>query len=162
MVDKTHIAKNAIDLMHALGNPMPQMAILSGTEEVTRSMQSSIDAAELTKLATMGELRGAIVDGPLAFDSAVSLDAANIKGIVSPVAGNADILLVPNLESGNFLFKQMVYFMGATAAGIVLGAKVPIILTSRADSTEARVASCALASIYANYLTEAKNRYAAD
>ncbi|MEH6473132.1 MAG: bifunctional enoyl-CoA hydratase/phosphate acetyltransferase [Halopseudomonas sp.] len=152
VIDKIHIAQNAINLMHALGNPKPHMAILSGTEEVSRSMQSSVDAAELTKLAKMGALRGAIVDGPLAFDNAVSLEAANIKGIDSPVAGNADILLVPNLESGNFLFKQMVYFMSATAAGIILGAKVPIILTSRADPPEARVASCALASIYAHYL----------
>ena len=161
VVDKIHIAQNAIDLMHALGNTKPHLAVLSGTEEVTRSMQSSIDAAELAKLANMGALRGAIVDGPLAFDNAVSLEAARIKGIESPVAGNADVLLVPNLESGNFLFKQMVYFMSATAAGIVLGAKVPIILTSRADPPEARVASCALASIYANYLTDVKNRKAA-
>jgi phosphotransacetylase len=158
VVDKIHIAQNAINLMHALGNPMPHMAILSGTEEVTRSMQSSVDAAELTKLAKMGALRGAIVDGPLAFDNAVSLEAANIKGINSPVAGNADILLVPNLESGNFLFKQMVYFMSATAAGIIMGAKVPIILTSRADPAEARLASCALASIYAGYMTGMKAR----
>ncbi|MEH6823890.1 MAG: bifunctional enoyl-CoA hydratase/phosphate acetyltransferase [Motiliproteus sp.] len=157
VVDKIHIAQNAINLMHALGNSMPHMAILSGTEEVTRSMQSSVDAAELTKLAKMGALRGAIVDGPLAFDNAVSLEAANIKGITSPVAGNADILLVPNLESGNFLFKQMVYFMGATAAGIIMGAKVPIILTSRADPAEARLASCALASIYADYLRASHN-----
>lgn len=119
--------------MHALGNPKPHMAILSGTGEVTRSMQSSVDAAELTTLAKMGALRGAIVDGPLVFDNEVSLEAANIKGIISPVAGNADILLVPNLESGNFLFKQMVNFMSATAAGIIMGAKAPIILTSRAD-----------------------------
>ncbi|MEH6825326.1 MAG: phosphate acyltransferase [Motiliproteus sp.] len=103
--------------MHALGNPMPHMAILSGTGEVTRSMQSSVDAAELTKLAKMGALRGAIVDGPLVFDNAASLEAANIKGIISPVAGNADILLVPNLESDNFLFKQMVYFMSRHCGG---------------------------------------------
>lgn len=158
VVDKIHIAQNAINLMHALGNSMPHMAVLSGTEEVTRSMQSSVDAAELTKLAKMGALRGAIVDGPLAFDNAVSLEAARIKGITSPVAGNADILLVPNLESGNFLFKQMVYFMGATAAGIIMGARVPIILTSRADPAEARLASCALASIYADYLAGGKAR----
>ncbi|OMH36574.1 bifunctional enoyl-CoA hydratase/phosphate acetyltransferase [Motiliproteus sp. MSK22-1] len=154
VVDKIHIAQNAIDLLHSLGNMNPRMAVLSGTEEVNRSMQSSVDAAELKKLASIGALRGAIVDGPLAFDNAVSQAAADIKGIDSPVAGNADILLVPNLESGNFLFKQMVYFMSATAAGIIMGARVPIILTSRADPPEARLASCALAAIYADYARE--------
>ncbi len=158
VVDKIHIAQNAIDLAHALGNERPHMAVLSGTEEVNRSMQSSVDAAELKKLAAMGALRGAVVDGPLAFDNAVSREAADIKGIDSPVAGNADILLVPNLESGNFLFKQMVYFMSATAAGLIMGAKVPVILTSRADPPEARLASCALAAIYADYI--AHNRQA--
>ena len=148
VLDKLHIARNAIEFMHALGNPEPRVALLSGTEEVSKSMPSSQDAAELVKLAAMGALPGAVVEGPLAFDNAVSLEAAAIKGITGKVPGHADILLVPNLESGNFLFKQMVYFMGATAAGLVLGARVPIILTSRADPPEARLASCALASLY--------------
>ncbi|MCT7654026.1 bifunctional enoyl-CoA hydratase/phosphate acetyltransferase [Oceanimonas sp. NS1] len=147
VLDKLHIARNAIEFLHALGCDEPKVAVLSGTEEVSRSMPSSQDAAELVKLAAMGALPGAVVEGPLAFDNAVSREAAAIKGIAGRVPGEADILLVPNLESGNFLFKQMVYFMGATAAGLVLGARVPIILTSRADPPEARLASCALASI---------------
>jgi phosphotransacetylase len=151
LVDKIHIARNAIELMHALGFAKPRVAVLSGTEEVTQAMPSSVDAAELVKLAAIGAIRGAYVEGPLAFDNAVSLEAARIKGISGEVAGHADLLLVPNLEAGNFLFKQMVYFMGATAAGLVLGARVPIVLTSRADPLEARLASCALASIYIDY-----------
>ena len=151
VLDKLHIARNAIDFMHALGNLEPRVALLSGTEEVSKSMPSSQDAAELVKLAAMGAMPGAVVEGPLAFDNAVSLEAATIKGIKGQVPGQVDILLVPNLESGNFLFKQMVYFMGATAAGLVLGARVPIILTSRADPPEARLASCALASLYCAY-----------
>ncbi|WMC10976.1 bifunctional enoyl-CoA hydratase/phosphate acetyltransferase [Oceanimonas pelagia] len=147
VLDKLHIARNAIELLHALGCDEPRVALLSGTEEVSKAMPSSQDAAELVKLAAMGALPGAVVEGPLAFDNAVSREAAEIKGISGKVPGEADILLVPNLESGNFLFKQMVYFMGATAAGLVLGARVPIILTSRADPPEARLASCALASI---------------
>ncbi|WP_286786562.1 MULTISPECIES: bifunctional enoyl-CoA hydratase/phosphate acetyltransferase [Pseudomonas] len=151
LIDKLHIARNAIELMHALGYAKPRMAILSGTEEVTAAMPSSVDAAELVKLAAIGALGGAHIEGPLAFDNAVSVEAAQIKGITGEVAGNADILLVPNLEAGNFLFKQMVYFMGATAAGLVLGARVPIMITSRADPLEARLASCALASIFIDH-----------
>ncbi|MGP7735351.1 bifunctional enoyl-CoA hydratase/phosphate acetyltransferase [Oceanimonas smirnovii] len=147
VLDKLHIARNAIALLHVLGCEEPRVALLSGTEEVSKSMPSSQDAAELVKLAAMGALPRAVVEGPLAFDNAVSREAAEIKGISGQVPGNADVLLVPNLESGNFLFKQMVYFMGATAAGLVLGARVPVILTSRADPPEARLASCALASI---------------
>ena len=147
VLDKLHIARNAIELLHSLGCDEPKVALLSGTEEVSKAMPSSQDAAELVKLAAMGALPGAVVEGPLAFDNAVSREAADIKGISGKVPGDADILLVPNLESGNFLFMQMVYFMGATAAGLVLGARVPIILTSRADPPEARLASCALASI---------------
>lgn len=158
IVDKIHIAQNAIELMHALGYQMPRMAVLSGTEEVSRSMPSSQDAAELVKLAAIGALRGACVEGPLAFDNAVSLEAARIKGIGGQVAGNADILLVPNLEAGNMLFKQMVYFMSATAAGLVLGARVPIVLTSRADPLEARLASCALASIFIDHRQQTQLR----
>jgi len=158
IIDKIHIARNAIELMHALGYEKPRMAVLSGTEEVTRSMPSSHDAAELAKLAAIGALGDACVEGPLAFDNAVSLEAARIKGISGEVAGHADILLVPNLEAGNFLFKQMVYFMSATAAGLVLGARVPIMLTSRADPLEARLASCALASIFIDYRRQTRSR----
>ena len=158
IVDKIHIARNAIELMHALGYEKPRMAVLSGTEEVVASMPSSKDAAELAKLATIGALGDACVEAPLAFDNAVSLEAARIKGIGGEVAGNADILLVPNLEAGNFLFKQMVYFMSATAAGLVLGARVPIILTSRADPLEARLASCALSSIFIDYRRQLRNQ----
>lgn len=160
IIDKIHIARNAIEMMHALGYEKPRMAVLSGTEEVTRSMPSSQDAAELAKLAVLGILGEACIEGPLAFDNAVSLEAARIKGIGGEVAGNADILLVPNLEAGNFLFKQMVYFMGATAAGLVLGARVPIMLTSRADPVEARLASCALASIVIDHHRRSRRRVA--
>ncbi|CAE6895954.1 Phosphate acetyltransferase [Pseudomonas marincola] len=158
IIDKVHIARNAIQLMHALGYESPRMAILSGTEEVSSSMPSSQDAAELTKLAAIGAISGARIEGPLGFDNAISAEAAKIKGIAGQVCGNADILLVPNLESGNFLFKQMVYFMSATAAGLVLGAKVPIILTSRADPLEARLASCALSSIFIDYCAQTPER----
>lgn len=147
VADKIDITKNAIGLMHALGNSDPAIALLSGTETANASMPSSIDAAEIAALAESGSISGARIAGPLAFDIAVSLDAANIKGFSNPVAGDADVLVVPNIESGNFLFKQMVYFMSATAAGIVLGAKVPVILTSRADPPVARLASAALASV---------------
>lgn len=121
-------------------------------------MPSSQDAAELTKLAAIGAITGARIEGPLGFDNAISAEAARIKGIGGQVCGNADILLVPNLESGNFLFKQMVYFMSATAAGLVLGARVPIILTSRADPLEARLASCALSSIFIDHCAQTPNR----
>jgi phosphotransacetylase len=147
--DKVHIVQNAVDLARALGNPMPKVAILSGAETVNPSMPSSVDAAEVVRRANNGAIQGALVDGPLGFDNAVSPEAARIKGIDSPVAGHADIVIVPNLEAGNFLFKQMVYFMSAVAAGIVMGAKVPIVLTSRADPPEARFAAAAIAAIVA-------------
>ena len=145
--DKVHILRNVVDLAHALGNAEPRVAVLSGAETVNPAMPSSVDAAEV--VARAGDVAGAMVDGPLAFDNAVSPEAARIKGIDSPVAGRADVLLVPNLEAGNFLFKQMVYFMSATAAGIVMGARVPIVLTSRADPPEARLAATAIAAIVA-------------
>ncbi len=145
--DKVHILGNVVDLAHALGNAEPRVAVLSGAETVNPAMPSSVDAAEV--VARAGDIAGAMVDGPLAFDNAVSPEAARIKGIDSPVAGRADVLLVPNLEAGNFLFKQMVYFMSATAAGIVMGARVPIVLTSRADPPEARLAATAIAAIVA-------------
>ena len=147
---KIDIINNAVQLSHALGNTMPRVAMLSGTETVIESMPSSVDAAEVVKLANNGAVTGAIVDGPFAFDNAVSSEAAKIKGIMSPVAGKADILIVPNIETGNGLFKMMVYFMSGLAAGVVMGAKVPIVLTSRADPPEARFAATAIAVIAAN------------
>jgi phosphotransacetylase len=142
---KRDIAQNAIDLAHALGIEQPKVAILSAVETVTPGIQSTLDAAALCKMADRGQIKGGILDGPLAFDNAVSPEAVAIKGIVSPVAGQADILLVPDLEAGNMLAKQLEYLGGAEGAGIVLGARVPIILTSRADDTISRLASCALA-----------------
>ncbi len=145
---KMDILRNAVALAHALGIETPRAALLSGTEEITDRMPSSLDAAELTRRAE-AEIPDALVYGPLAFDNAVSAEAAAIKNIEHPVAGRADILIVPNLETGNALFKMMVYFMSACAAGILSGAKVPIILTSRADPPEARLAATAIAAIQA-------------
>jgi phosphate acetyltransferase len=142
--EKADIVQNAIDLAHVLGIEVPKVAILSAVETVTTKIASTIDAAALCKMADRGQIRGGVVDGPLAFDNAVSLRAARIKHIVSPVAGQADILVVPDLESGNMLAKQLEYLAEAEAAGIVLGARVPIVLTSRADSAKARLASCAV------------------
>lgn len=149
---KLDIARNATKLMHAIGYHEPKIAVLSATEAVTPAMPSSVEAAQVVAAADAGEVEGAMVGGPFAFDNAVSPSAARLKKINHPVAGNADVLLVPNIETGNALFKQMVYFMGAAAAGVVLGAKVPIILTSRADPAAARLAAIALASIYAKAL----------
>ena len=149
---KLDIARNATALLNALGNQQPNIAVLSATEVATDAMPSSIEAASVTREAESGAVPGAVVYGPLAFDNAVSIEAAKLKGVTSPVAGNADVLLVPNIETGNALFKQMVYYMSAAAAGVVLGAKVPIILTSRADPAAARLAGTALASIYASTL----------
>jgi phosphate acetyltransferase len=141
-------AANAVDLAIALGIDAPKVAVLSASEEATETMPSTLDAAEITARA-VSEIPNASVYGPLAFDNAVSPEAAAIKEIDHPVAGHADILLVPTIETGNALFKIMVYFMSACAAGIVMGAKVPAILTSRADPPEARLASAAIASILA-------------
>jgi phosphate acetyltransferase len=143
--EKSDIVQNAIDLAHTLGIPQPKVAILSAVETVDPKILSTIDAAALCKMADRGQITGAIVDGPLAFDTAINPEAARIKGLVSAVAGVADILVVPDLESGNMLAKQLEYLANAKAAGIVLGARVPIILTSRADSAETRLASCAVA-----------------
>ena len=143
--DKVHIVQNAIDLAHALGIPEPKVALLSAIETVNPKIKSTLDAAALCKMADRGQIAGGILDGPLAFDTAVSAKAADIKGLVSPVAGQADILVVPDLESGNMLAKQLEYLGGAQLAGIVLGARVPTILTSRADSAETRLTSCAVA-----------------
>ena len=149
LIDKRDIAQNAIELAVALGIVTPRVAILSAVETVSPDIRSTLDAAALCKMADRGQIIGGVLDGPLAFDNAVSLEAARTKGIVSPVAGQADILLVPDLEAGNMLAKQLVYLADAEMAGIVLGARVPIMLTSRADNTIARLGSCAIALIYA-------------
>jgi phosphate acetyltransferase/phosphate butyryltransferase len=145
LVDKADIVRNAIDLAHAFGLARPRVAILAAVETVNPHMPATMDAAALCKMADRGQIEGAVLDGPLAFDNAVSAAAARTKGIVSDVAGSADILVVPDLESGNMLAKQLTYLGGAVSAGIVLGARVPIVLTSRADPRESRIASCAVA-----------------
>ena len=142
--DKLDIVQNVIDLAHVLGVANPRVAILSAVETVTPKLPSTIDAAALCKMTDRGQITGGLVDGPLAFDNAVNLKAAREKGIVSAVAGRADVLVVPDLEAGNMLVKQLTYLAGADAAGMVLGARVPIVLTSRADSDRSRVASCAI------------------
>jgi phosphate acetyltransferase len=147
LAEKRDICQNAIDFLHRLGVAEPLVAVLAAVETVDPAMPATLDAAALTMMATRGQITGAKVDGPLAFDNAVSLDAMRIKEIVSSVAGRADILLVPNLEAGNMLAKQLIYLGGADAAGLVLGARVPIILTSRADSLRVRLASVALAKL---------------
>jgi len=147
--DKVHIIQNAIDLAHALGNGAPKVAILSAMETVNPTVPTTVEAGALCKMADRGQITGGILDGPLALDNAIDLTAAKIKKIASPVAGQADILIVPDLEAGNMLAKSLTFMAGADAAGIVLGARVPIILTSRADSLIARLASCAVASLVA-------------
>jgi phosphate acetyltransferase len=149
--DKVDIVKNAIELAQALELKEPKVAILSAVETVTSKIPSTIDAAALCKMAERGQITGGVLDGPLAFDNAISREAAAIKHISSTVSGNADILLVPDLEAGNMLVKELSFLAGADAAGVVLGARVPIILTSRADSIHARLASCAVAALYAHF-----------
>jgi len=149
LMAKRDILQNAIELAHALAIPEPKAAILSATESVNPDMQSTLDAAALCKMADRGQIEGGLLDGPLAFDNAISPSAARTKGIRSAVAGQADILLVPDLESGNMVAKQLYYLADAEAAGIVLGARVPIVLTSRADDVVARLASCAIALLVA-------------
>lgn len=152
---KRDIVQNAIDLFVAIGLGKPRVAILSAVETVTTKIPSTIDAAALCKMAERGQITGGIVDGPLAFDNAIDPQAAAIKGLSSAVAGHAQILVVPDLEAGNMLAKNLIYLAQADAAGIVLGARVPIILTSRADSVRARMASCAVAVLYAHALRTA-------
>ncbi len=142
---KRDIAQNCIDFAHALGVVRPKVAILSAVETVNPDIPSTLDAAALCKMGDRGQITGAILDGPLAFDNAISAEAARIKGVISLVAGEPDILLVPNLETGNALFKQLQYLAGATAAGVVLGARVPVVLTSRADDARTRLLSTAVA-----------------
>jgi phosphate acetyltransferase len=149
---KRDIVQNAVDLHLGLGLGAPKVAILSAVETVTPKIPSTIDAAALCKMADRGQITGAELDGPLAFDNAISPEAARIKGIRSAVAGQAQILVVPDLEAGNMLAKNLTFLSNADAAGIVLGARVPIILTSRADDVRTRMASCAVAALYADYL----------
>jgi phosphate acetyltransferase len=146
---KRDIVQNAIDVALALGVETPKVALLAAVETVDPKMRATVDAASLCKMAERGQIRGGVLDGPLALDNAVSLMAAKTKGIVSAVAGNADILVVPDLESGNILAKQLEYLADAAGAGIVVGARVPIVLTSRADPAPVRVASCAMALLVA-------------
>jgi phosphate acetyltransferase len=145
--DKVDILANAIGFSHAIGIATPKIALLSAIETVNPELASSVDAAALSKMADRGQMRGAVIDGPLAFDNAISTASAATKGISSPVAGDPDILMVPNLDVGNVLYKSFIYMGGGECAGVVLGARVPIILTSRADSRRARIASCALAQL---------------
>ena len=148
--DKVHICQNAIDLAMSLGVSTPKVAILAAVETVTSKMPATIDAAALCKMADRGQITGGILDGPLAFDNAISKEAAAVKKITSKVAGDPDILLVPDLEAGNMLAKQLSFLANADSAGLVLGARVPIILTSRADSVRSKIASCAVAVLTAH------------
>jgi phosphate acetyltransferase len=147
--DKVDIVQNAIDLAHALQIENPYVAILSAMETVNPKLQSTIEAAALCKMADRGQITGGVLDGPLALDNAISPEAAQIKKITGPVAGHADILVVPDLEAGNMLAKSLSFLANADSAGLVLGARVPITLTSRADSVESRLASCAVAAVVA-------------
>ncbi|HVL19640.1 MAG TPA: phosphate acetyltransferase [Amaricoccus sp.] len=150
--DKRDIIQNAIDLWVGIGMGTPRVAILSAVETVTTKIPSTIEAAALCKMAERGQITGGLLDGPLAFDNAISPEAARIKGIDGPVAGHGQILVVPDLEAGNMLAKNLTFLSRADAAGVVLGARVPIVLTSRADSVRTRLASCAVAALYANAL----------
>jgi phosphotransacetylase len=148
--DKVDICQNAIDLAISLGLERPKVAILAAVETVTSKMPATIDAAALCKMAERGQIKGGLLDGPLAFDNAISKEAAKTKGIKSDVAGDPDILLAPDLEAGNILAKQLSFLANADSAGMVLGARVPVILTSRADSVRSRIASCAVAMLVAH------------
>jgi phosphate acetyltransferase len=158
MEDKVHIIQNAIDLAHAMHFPEVRVAILSAMETVNSKVPSTIEAGALCKMADRGQITGAILDGPLALDNAISLESVKIKKIDSPVAGRANVLVVPDLEAGNMLAKSLSFLAGADAAGIVLGARVPIILTSRADSVIARLASCGIAALVAQARREAAGK----
>jgi len=146
--------QNAIDLAHALQIESPKVAILSAMEKVNPKLQSTVEAAALCKMADRGQITGGVLDGPLALDNAISPEAARIKNIAGPVAGHADILVVPDLEAGNMLAKSLSFLMDADSAGIVLGARVPITLTSRADSVQSRLASCAVSALVAHQRRE--------
>jgi phosphate acetyltransferase len=148
--DKVDICQNAIDLARSFGIERPKVAILAAVETVNSKMQATLDAAALCKMAERGQIKGGLLDGPLAFDNAISRDAAKTKGIISEVAGDPDILLAPDLEAGNMVAKLLSFLANADSAGLVLGAKVPVILTSRADSLRSRIASCAVAALAAH------------
>jgi len=154
LAEKVDIVQNAIDLAHALRIAQPKVAILSAMEKVSPGLQSTVEAAALCKMADRGQITGGLLDGPLALDNAISPEAAKIKNITGPVAGQADILVVPDLEAGNMLAKSLTFLMDADSAGVVLGARVPITLTSRADSVQSRLASCAVAALVANWRRE--------
>ncbi len=156
LMTKVDIVQNAVDLARACGLEQPRVGILSAVETINPAIPSTLDAAVLSKMAVRGQIRGAIVDGPLAMDNAIDVEAARTKGIASLVAGRANVLIVPNLESGNMLAKELTFVARAEAAGLVLGAKVPVMLTSRADNDRARLASCALAQLYQYYRREGR------
>jgi phosphotransacetylase len=156
--DKRDICQNAIDLAQSLGIATPKVAILSAVETVSAKIPSTIDAAALCKMADRDQITGGLLDGPLAMDNAISAEAARVKGIRSQVAGDPDILLAPDMEAGNLLAKQLTFMANAEAAGVVLGARVPIVLTSRADSVRARLASCAVAALMAQARRTARPR----
>ncbi len=162
LTEKADIIRNAIDLAHVIGIEQPRVALLSAVETVNPAIPATMDAAALCKMAERGQIAGGLVDGPLAFDNAIDPEAAREKGIQSPVAGRADILVAPNLDAGNILAKQLTFLGGADAAGIVLGARVPIILTSRADTVRTRLASCAVAVLLAGAATKAAPGLAGD
>ena len=151
LMDKADICRNAIELGHAVGIAQPKLAILGAVEVVNPAMPSTLDAAALCKMADRGQITGGILDGPLAMDNAISPAAALTKHIVSPVAGDADVLVVPDLEAGNILYKNLTYLARADAAGIVVGARVPIVLTSRSDTVRTRLASAALGAQYSRW-----------
>src|SRR5271169_3390861 len=161
LADKVDIVQNAIDLAHALRFAEVRVAILSAMETVNPKVRSTVEAAALCKMADRGQITGALLDGPLALDSAITVEAAAIKHIVSRVAGRANVLIVPDLEAGNILAKCLTFLAGADAAGIVLGARVPIILTSRADSQLTRLASCAVAVLVAKARREGSTKVVA-
>ncbi|PZP62120.1 MAG: hypothetical protein DI596_04110, partial [Azospira oryzae] len=153
LTTKRDIVQNAVDVAQVIGVEVPRVALLSAVETVNPDIPSTVEAAALCKMADRGQITGAILDGPLAFDNAISADAAKTKGITSPVSGQADVLVVPNLEAGNMLYKQLVYLAGALAAGVVVGARVPVVLTSRADTPASRIASTAVACLLARART---------
>lgn len=149
LATKRDIVQNAIDVARVIGVETPRVALLSAVETVNPDIPSTVDAAALCKMADRGQITGAVLDGPLAFDNAISAQAARTKGIASPVSGQVDVLVVPNLEAGNMLYKQLVYLSGALAAGVVVGARVPVVLTSRADTPASRIVSTAVACLLA-------------
>jgi len=157
LMDKRDIAQSAIDLAHIIGVRQPYVGVLSAVETVNPAIPGTVDAAALSKMAQRGQITGALVDGPLAFDVAISFEAAQIKGLATLSSERPDILVVPNLEAGNLLYKQFIYLGKGECAGIVLGTAAPIILTSRADSGKSRVASCALAALYADAMRGGSN-----